>query len=465
MSALAATSVFVGARSYFPGVEQIRYEGPGTDNPLAFRHYDPERMVGGRTMREHLRFAACYWNSLCGQGADPFGPGTRRHPWDIDGAPLARAEARVDAAFEFFSKLGVPFYCFHDVDLAPEGEDVRESERWLAHMTALAAERQRESGVALLWGIANLCSHPRYAHGALTSPDFAVVARAGAQVKAALEATVALGGLQFTFWNGRDGYATLANTDRRREQAHMARFFAMARDYGRSIGFRGRFMIEPKAHEPMRHQYDADAATVSAFLREHGLDADFSVNVEANHANLAGHTFAHDVQVAIDAGLLGGLDINRGTAQNRWDTVRFPLDMHENVAVMLAVLRHGGIAPGGFNLDARLRRESVAPEDLFLGHIGAMDAFALALQVAHGLLSDSPLEDWRRARYATFDDGAGADFAAGRSTLAGLHAAARHLPLLPRSGREEAYESLLQQRLFRFAAASPSRFHPMDPST
>lgn len=459
MSLLQATSVFVGARAFFPGIQRIAYEGPESDNPLAFRHYDAERRVGAHTMREHLRFAACYWNSLCGTGADPFGPGTRRHPWAIDGTPLQRTEARVDAAFEFFSKLGVPYYCFHDVDLAPEGASARESERLLAHMTGLAAERQRATGVRLLWGIANLCSHPRYAHGALTSPDFAVLARAGAQVKAALDATVALDGAQFTFWNGRDGYASLVNTVRRREQAHMARFFTMVRDYGRSIGFRGQFLIEPKAHEPMRHQYDTDAATVAGFLRTHGLDGDFAINVEANHANLAGHGFAHDVQVAADAGLLGGIDINRGTAQNRWDTVRFPLDMHENVLTVLALLRRGGIAPGGLNIDARLRRESVAAEDLFIGHIGAMDAFAQALIIAHELIHASPLEAWRRARYADFDAGPGRDFAEGRFGLSDLHAQALQLPPpQSRSGREEAHELLLQQHLLRAGAPRHTHF-------
>lgn len=446
---MSAKSFFVGDREYFPGIGRIPYEGPESDNPLAFRRYDAERVIGDRTMREHLRFAVCYWHSFCGNGADPFGPGTRRHAWDAPDTPMARAEARVDAAFEFFTKLGVPYYCFHDFDLAPEGQGIAESERNLRHMVALAKARQQATGVKLLWGTANLFSNPRYMNGAATNPDFAVVARAGAQVKAALEATVELGGENYVFWGGREGYATLLNTDMRRELDHLGRFLGMARDHARSIGFRGQFLIEPKPMEPMRHQYDFDAATTVGFLRAHGLDGDFKLNIEANHATLAGHTFEHDLQVASDAGLLGSIDANRGNPQNGWDTDQFPLDLYDTVGTMLVVLRQGGLQPGGLNFDAKVRRESCDPEDLFLAHIGGMDAFAHGLEVAHGLLTASPLEAWRAERYASFDAGPGRAFAEGRLSLSDLHAqAAQAGEPQPRSGRQEMYENLLNAHLF-----------------
>lgn len=440
---------FIGAKEYFPGIGRIPYEGRESDNPLAFKVYDADKRVGDKTMREHLRFAVCYWHSFCGAGHDPFGPGTRNYGWDAPGAPLARAEARLDASFEFFTKLGVPYYCFHDFDLAPEGADLAESEENLRHMTALAKERQRASGMKLLWGTANLFSHPRYMNGAATNPDFAVVARAGAQVKAALEATVELGGENYVFWGGREGYASLLNTDMKRELDHFARFLALARDYARSIGFTGNFLIEPKPMEPMKHQYDFDSATVIGFLRHHGLDRDFKLNIEANHATLAGHSFAHDLQVASDAGMLGSIDANRGNPQNGWDTDQFPLDLYDTVGAMLVVLRQGGLQPGGLNFDAKLRRESTAPQDLFLAHIGGMDAFAHGLEVAQALLTESPMEGWRRERYASFDQGAGLDFAQGGSTLPDLREFALRGEPEQRSGRQEAYENLLNQYLIR----------------
>jgi xylose isomerase len=401
-------------------------------------------------MREHLRFAVCYWHSFCGVGGDPFGPGTRIHGWDAPATPMARAEARIDAAFEFFSKLGVPYYCFHDIDMAPDADDVGEYERNLQHMVALAKQRQQASGVKLLWGTANLFSHPRYMNGASTNPDFAVVARAAAQIKAALDATVELGGENYVFWGGREGYSSLLNTDMKREQAHFARFLAMARDYGRSIGFKGNFLIEPKPMEPMKHQYDFDSATVIGFLRQHGLDADFKLNIEANHATLAGHSFAHDLQVASDAGLLGSIDANRGDPQNGWDTDQFPLDLYDTVGAMLVVLRQGGLQPGGLNFDAKVRRESTDPTDLFLGHIGGMDAFAHGLEVAHALLHESPLETWRSQRYTSFDAGIGREFEQGRASLSDLRdlAAGAGEPANT-SGRLEMYENLFNQYLTR----------------
>ncbi|HXS31544.1 MAG TPA: xylose isomerase, partial [Steroidobacteraceae bacterium] len=347
---------FIGQREYFPGIGRIPFEGPRSDNPLAFKVYEAGRKIGDRTMAEHLRFAVCYWHTFTNAGHDPFGPGTRRFPWD-SGSPMATAEARVDAAFEFFSKLGVPYYCFHDVDLAPDAEDIGQYEKNLRHMVGLARERQQATGVKLLWGTANLFSHPRYMNGAATNPDFNVVARAAVQVKNALDATVALGGEHYVFWGGREGYASLLNTDMQRELEHMARFLGMARDYGRSIGFKGYYFIEPKPMEPMKHQYDFDSATVAGFLRQHGLEKDFRLNIEANHATLSGHTFEHDLQVASDHGLLGSIDANRGNPQNGWDTDQFPVDLYDAVGAMMVVLRQGGLV-GGLNFDAKPRRES-----------------------------------------------------------------------------------------------------------
>jgi xylose isomerase len=441
---------FIGAKEYFPGIGRIPFEGRDSDNPLAFKFYDAGKRIGGKTMAEHLRFAVCYWHSFCNAGHDPFGPGTRRYPWDADASPLARAEAKVDAAFEFFSKLGVPYYCFHDIDLAPDDDDVATYEGNLRHMVALAKERQQASGLKLLWGTANLFSHPRYMNGAATNPDFDVVARAAVQVKGALEATVELGGENYVFWGGREGYASLLNTDMRRELAHMGRFLTMARDYARSIGFKGTFLIEPKPMEPMKHQYDFDSATAINFLREHGLDKDFKLNIEANHATLAGHTFEHDLQVASDAGMLGSIDANRGNPQNGWDTDQFPSDLYDTVNAMLVVLRQGGLGSGGLNFDAKVRRESTDPQDLFLAHIGGMDSFARGLEVAHALIESSPLEDWRKQRYASFNQGAGRDFENGKLDFAALraHALAAGEPKQT-SGRQEAYENLLNLYLLR----------------
>ncbi|WP_386339749.1 xylose isomerase [Xanthomonas citri pv. citri] len=444
-----SNTVYIGAKEYFPGIGKIGFEGRDSDNPLAFKVYDANKTIGDKTMAEHLRFAVAYWHSFCGNGADPFGPGTRAYPWDIGNTALNRAEAKADAAFEFFTKLGVPYYCFHDVDLSPDADDIGEYQSNLKHMVGIAKQRQADTGVKLLWGTANLFSHPRYMNGASTNPDFNVVARAAVQVKAAIDATVELGGENYVFWGGREGYACLHNTQMKREQDNMARFLTLARDYGRAIGFTGNFLIEPKPMEPMKHQYDFDSATVIGFLRQHGLDQDFKLNIEANHATLSGHSFEHDLQVASDAGLLGSIDANRGNPQNGWDTDQFPTDLYDTVGAMLVVLRQGGLAPGGLNFDAKVRRESSDPQDLFLAHIGGMDAFARGLEVANALLTASPLEQWRAERYASFDSGAGADFAAGKTTLADLakHAAGNAPQQI--SGRQEAYENLINQYLTR----------------
>jgi xylose isomerase len=443
-------TVFLGEREHFPGIPRIPYEGPESDNPLAFKAYDATRLVGGKPMRDHLRFAVCYWHTFCATGADPFGPGTRNYSWDEQHEPMARARDRLDAAFEFCTKLGVPFYCFHDRDLAPEGASVAESEANLAELVELARERQEATGMRLLWGTANLFSHPRYMNGAATNPDFDVVAHAGAQVKAALDATVALGGENYVFWGGREGYSSLLNTDPRRELEHLARFLGAARDYGRSIGFEGTFLVEPKPMEPMYHQYDTDAQTVIGFLRRHGLDGDFKLNIEANHATLAGKSFAHELQMAADAGLLGSIDANRGNPQNGWDTDQFPTDLYDAVHAMLIVESAGGFTTGGLNFDARVRRESTARDDLFLAHIGGMDTFARGLLIAHDLLERSPLILERRQRYASFDSGIGQAFERGELGLAALrdHAARSGEPK-QRSGRQERWENLVNDSLAR----------------
>lgn len=438
---------FIGRQEWFKGIGRIRYEGPQSDNPLAFKRYDAQKMVGGRSMEEHLRFAVCYWHTFKGAGADPFGPGTKAFPWTGDGSLEAHIDI-LDAAFEFFSKLGVRHWCFHDRDIAPEGASVVESEGNLRKLVAMAKERQQATGVRLLWGTANLFSHPRYMNGAATNPDFAVVAHAAAQVKAALEATVELGGENYVFWGGREGYMSLWNTDMKREQEHLARFLAAARDYGRKIGFKGVYLVEPKPMEPSKHQYDFDAATVIGFLKAHGLDKDFKLNIENNHATLAGHSFAHDLQVASDAGMLGSIDANQGDAQNGWDTDEFPLNLYDCTEAMLVVLRQGGLAPGGLNFDAKARRNSTDLEDIFLGHIGGMDAFAAGLEAAHALLTASPLEAWRKERYASFDSGDGAAFEQGRLTLEALRDLAAQAGE-PRqvSGKQERYLNLVNQVL------------------
>lgn len=445
-----STKTFIGHTEFFPGIGRIPYEGPESDNPLAFKAYDEDRVVGDKTMREHLRFSVCYWHSFLGAGDDPFGPGTRQFPWAIRPDPMDQARDRIDAAFEFISKLGVPYYCFHDRDLAPEGANVAESEERLAALVELARERQTATGIRLLWGTANLFSHPRYMNGAATNPEFDVVAHAGAQVKAALDATVALGGENYVFWGGREGYACLFNTEIGRELDHMARFLGMARDYGRSIGFRGRFLIEPKPMEPMYHQYDSDAAAVVGFLRHYDLAGDFKVNVEANHSTLAGKSFGHELKVCADAGLLGSIDANRGNPQNGWDTDQFATNLYDAVDALLVVLADGGFSTGGLNFDAKLRRESTDLEDLFLAHIGGIDTFARALVIAHDLLENSPLGAARHDRYASFDRGPGKDFEAGRLTLADLreHAANAGEPVTV-SGKQEWIENLINDRIAR----------------
>ena len=442
-------TLFTGHKEYFPGIGQIKFEGPESDNPLSFKTYDPSRVVAGKTMEDHLRFAACYWHTFHGTGSDPFGPGTRDYAWGQAADKMQAARQRIDAAFEFFTKLDVPYYCFHDFDLAPEGDSVAQSEQNLSELVGMAEERQAASGMKLLWGTANAFSNPRYMNGAATNPNFEVVAHAGAQVKAALDATVRLGGENYVLWGGREGYSSLLNTDTHRELEHFARFLEMVRDYGRSIGFKGPFLIEPKPMEPMKHQYDQDSQTVIGFLRHHGLDGDFMLNIEANHATLAGHSFHHDLQMAADAKLLGSIDANRGDPQNGWDTDQFPMDVYDCIHAMMVVLNQGGLGSGGLNFDAKIRRESTDLEDLFIAHIGGMDSFARGLLVADRINNDPRFEQLRQGRYVSFNSGAGKQFEAGRLSLTDLrdHAAANGEPAL-QSAKQELLENLLNDHLF-----------------
>lgn len=431
-------------KEYFKGIEKIRYEGPKTDNPLAFRWYEAKKMVGNKTMEEHFRFAVAYWHSFGNTGADPFGPGVKNFPWLERSKPLDQAFDKMDAAFEFITKLGVPYYCFHDFDLVQEGPSLRESERRLDKITDYALEKQRDTGVKVLWGTANLFSNPRYMNGAATNPDFQVLARAGAQVKSALDVTIKLGGENYVFWGGREGYMSLLNTDMKREQEHLARFLHIARDYARKAGFKGAFFIEPKPMEPMKHQYDFDAATTIGFLREYGLEQDFKLNIEVNHATLAIHTFQHELTVAAAAGMLGSIDANRGDYQNGWDTDQFPNNVYELAEAFLVILQAGGFAGGGINFDAKTRRNSTDLADLFYAHIGGMDTFARALLAAHEMLEHSAYPDMLKSRYASFDSGDGHAFEKGKLKLKDLHKIARNSgEPQQRSGRQELFENLL----------------------
>ncbi len=440
--------VVTGDTTFFPGVGRIPFEGRDSDNPLAFHWYDEDRVVAGRTMKEQLRFSVAWWHTFCGKGSDPFGSATHAWPWFSGRDAETRAKNKMDAAFEFITKLGAPFYCFHDYDLAEEADDFSESTRRLEVMVEYAREKQASSGIRLLWGTANLFSHPRYMNGAATNPDFGTLAYAGAQLKNALDATIALGGENYVFWGGREGYMSLLNTNMKAELEHLALFLGAARDYARAEGFRGNFLIEPKPMEPSKHQYDFDVQTVIGFLKEHDLDGDFKLNIEVNHATLAQHTFQHELQVAADHGMLGSIDANRGDYQNGWDTDQFPINLTETVEAMLVILEAGGLQGGGTNFDAKVRRNSTDLEDLFLAHIAGMDTFARALVVADRVLSESPYRELRAQRYASFGSGKGADFAAGKLTLEDLaDIGARGGELAAISGKQELYESLINQYL------------------
>lgn len=439
-------SVLIGEKEFFKGIDQIKYEGPESDNPMAFRWYDESKMIGGKTMKEFLKFSCAYWHSFNNEGTDPFGGPTHIFPWNSKEDAVARAKDKMDAAFEFITKLGMDYYCFHDVDVVDYTDDIADNERRLQAMVEYAKEKQSQSGVKLLWGTANLFSHLRYMNGASTNPDFHVLAHAGAQVKAALDATIALGGENYVFWGGREGYMSLLNTNMKREQEHLARFLHTAKDYARKQGFTGTFFIEPKPMEPTKHQYDYDAATVIGFLRQYDLMNDFKLNLEVNHATLAGHTFAHEVQVAADAGLLGSMDANRGDYQNGWDTDQFPNSVEELTEAMLIVLEAGGLKGGGVNFDAKIRRNSTDPADLFYGHIGGMDVFARALLTADKILNTSEYKKIRTERYASFNDGKGAEFEQEKLSLEDLRAfAIENGEPAVRSGRQEYLENLINR--------------------
>ncbi len=441
-----STSVTTGDKAFFPNISKIQFAGKESRDPLAFKFYDENRVVAGKTMRDHFRFAVCYWHTFCNDGADPFGGGTKSFPWMSKSNAVERARDKMDAAFEFITKLGVPFYCFHDYDLVDEADSITESEKRLHAIVEYAKEKQAASGVKLLWGTANVFSNIRYMNGAASNPDFHVLCHAGTQVKNALDATIALGGENYVFWGGREGYMSLLNTDMKREQEHIARFFHMAKDYARKNGFKGTFLIEPKPMEPMKHQYDFDAATTIGFLREFDLLGDFQLNIEVNHATLASHTMQHELQVAANAGVMGSIDANRGDYQNGWDTDQFPMDLYELTETMLVILEAGGFKTGGVNFDAKTRRNSTDLEDIFIAHIGGMDAFARALLIANDILENSDYRHWRTERYASYDSGTGAEFEAGNLSLEDLRDyAMKNGEPKQRSGKQELFECLINQ--------------------
>ncbi|MFQ9314972.1 xylose isomerase [Dysgonomonas mossii] len=436
--------ILKGTKEFFPGIGKIKFEGKESKNPLAFRFYDENKVVMGKTMKDWTRFAMAYWHTLCANGGDPFGGATIHHPWNIGDDAISRAKHKMDAAFEFMTKMGINYYCFHDVDLVDAGNSWTEYEKNLHTIVDYAKEKQAASGVKLLWGTANVFSHERYMNGAATNPDFNVVASAGTQIKNAIDATIALGGSNYVFWGGREGYMSLLNTDMKREKDHLAQMLTMARDYARKQGFKGTFLIEPKPMEPTKHQYDFDTETVIGFLRHYGLDKDFKVNIEVNHATLAGHTFEHELQAAADAGLLGSIDANRGDYQNGWDTDQFPLDIYDFAHAWLVLLPYGGLGNGGVNFDAKIRRNSTDMDDLFIAHISGMDVFARGLLVAADILQSSDYNKLRKERYASFDGGEGKAFEDGKLTLEDLRTIA-HKVGEPKqiSGKQELYEAIV----------------------
>ena len=432
------------SKTFFKNIEKIQFEGRESDNPLAFKWYDEDKIVAGKTLKEHLRFAVAYWHTFNNKGGDPFGADTETFEWDKKQDPIERAKDKMDAAFEFIQKLNVPFYCFHDVDVVDEAPTLKEFEKRIQTMVEYAKQKQNETGIKLLWGTSNLFSHPRFMNGAATNPDFNVVAHAGAQAKIAIDATIALGGENYVFWGGREGYMSLLNTDMKREQDHLAQFLTMCRDYARSQGFKGNFLIEPKPMEPTKHQYDYDAATSLGFIHKYGLAKDFKLNIEVNHATLAGHTFEHELQVAVDAGMLGSIDANRGDYQNGWDTDQFPIDVFEITQAMLIILEGGGIQGGGINFDAKVRRNSTDLEDKFIAHVAGMDAFARGLICADQVLKNTKYKSLRKERYASFDEGNGAAFEKGNLSLEELSSIGKELKTIQqKSGKQELFEQII----------------------
>ncbi len=441
-------SVLLGEKEFFKGIGQIKYEGLHSDNPLSYRWYDESKVVAGKPMKDWLRFAVAYWHSFVGNGGDPFGEPTHIYPWNEKQDAIARAKDKADAAFEFITKLGLPYYCFHDVDVVDYTNDINENDSRLQALTAYLKEKQKASGVKLLWGTANVFSNKRYMNGASTNPDFHVLSHAAAQVKGALDATIALGGENYVFWGGREGYMSLLNTNMKREKEHLAKFLHTAKDYARKNGFKGTFFIEPKPCEPTKHQYDYDSETVIGFLRQYDLLNDFKLNIEVNHATLAGHTFQHELQVAVDAGMLGSMDANRGDYQNGWDTDQFPTNINELVESMLIIVEAGGFKGGGINFDAKRRRNSTDPADLFHAHIGGIDTFARALITADTILQKSEYTKIRSTRYASFDTGKGKDFEAGKLSLEDLRAyALENGEPKAISGQQELIENIINRHI------------------
>ena len=436
----------IGNKEYFKGIGTIQFEGKESDNPMAFKYYNPDKIVAGKTMREHFKFAIAYWHTFCGTGADPFGPGTQNFAWDQSNDPIQAGKDKADAAFEFISKMGFDYFCFHDFDLVAEGVTFSESEKRLNIITDYVKEKKAASGIKLLWGTANCFSNPRYMNGAATNPDFDVVARAGGQIKLALDATIKLGGENYVFWGGREGYMSLLNTDMGRELDHMGQFLTMARDYARAQGFKGNFFIEPKPMEPMKHQYDFDAATAIGFLKEYGLEKDFKMNIEVNHATLAQHTMQHELAVAAKSGMLGSIDANRGDYQNGWDTDQFPNNIQETTEAMLVFLKAGGLQGGGINFDAKIRRNSTDLADVFHAHIGGADTFARGLLIADKIINSSPYEKLRKDRYKSFDSGKGKAFEAGQLSMEDLYKISKENGELSlNSGKQELFENIINQ--------------------
>ena len=434
----------MATKEFFPGIGKIQFEGKESKNPMAFRYYDAKKVVLGKTMAEWLKFSMAWWHTLCAEGADQFGGGTKTFPWNGAACPVQAAKDKVDAGFEFMQKIGIEYYCFHDVDLVDEGANVEEYEARLKEVVAYLKEKQAETGIKLLWGTANVFGNKRYMNGAATNPDFDVVARAAVQIKNAIDATIELGGSNYVFWGGREGYMSLLNTDQKREKEHLAMMLTLARDYARSKGFTGTFLIEPKPMEPTKHQYDVDTETVIGFLKAHGLDKDFKVNIEVNHATLAGHTFEHELACAVDAGMLGSIDANRGDYQNGWDTDQFPIDSFDLTQAMMQIIRNGGFGNGGTNFDAKTRRNSTDLEDIFIAHIAAMDAMARALENAAALLEESPIQKMVAERYSSFDEGLGKKFENGELTFEDLYAYGKEVDEPKQiSGKQELYEAIV----------------------
>ena len=432
------------AKEYFPQIGKIAYEGPESKNPMAFHYYDAERVVAGKKMKDWMRFAMAWWHTLCAEGADQFGGGTKHFPWNEGANAVEIAKHKADAGFEIMQKLGFPYFCFHDVDLVSEGANVEEYEANLKAITDYLKQKMDETGIKLLWSTANVFGNARYMNGASTNPDFDVVARAIVQIKNAIDAGIKLGAENYVFWGGREGYMSLLNTDQKREKEHMATMLRMARDYARSKGFKGTFLIEPKPMEPSKHQYDVDTETVIGFLKAHGLDKDFKVNIEVNHATLAGHTFEHELAVAVDNNMLGSIDANRGDAQNGWDTDQFPIDNFELTQAWMQIVRNGGLGTGGTNFDAKTRRNSTDLEDIFIAHISGMDACARALLNAVEIMEKSPIPAMLKERYASFDSGLGKDFEEGKLSLEQVYEYGKKVDE-PRvtSGKQELYEAIV----------------------